>query len=410
MVLNENSYEVQGINLLDIAEEFGTPLYVYDAQKIEEQYTKLTSAFSGLNLKLKYAGKACTNINILKLLCKQGAGYDAVCINEVKLALKAGFTANDIMFTPNMVGFDEIEEAVELGVQINIDNIPFLHEFGEKFGNTVPLCVRINPHIVAGGNRNIQVGHVGSKFGISILQFDQVIEAYEQHNLNIAGLHVHTGSDILDTDVFLKGADVVFKHAKNFPDLQFLDFGSGFKVAYKEGDHVTDIAELGQKLTAAVNEFCEGYGRELEIWFEPGKFLVSESGYFVANVNLVKESVACTFLGLDSGFNHLIRPMLYGSFHQIVNISNPHGKEKVYNVVGNICETDTFAEDRDIAEAKAGDKLVFKNAGAYGFEMGSNFNSRFKPAQVLINKGEAKLIRKRDEFEDLLSNQIEIEL
>ena len=410
MNLNGDNYQVEGVNLLDVAEEFGTPLYVYSAAKIEEQYDKLMTAFGSLNVKLKYAGKACSNINVLRLLCKKGAGYDAVSINEVKLAIRAGFAASDIMFTPNMVAFDEIEEAVTLGVQINIDNIPFLHEFGKKYGYSVPLCVRINPHIVAGGNRNIQVGHVGSKFGISILQFDQVLEAYEEHNLNIAGLHVHTGSDILDTDVFLKGAEIVFKQARNFPSLKFLDFGSGFKVAYKDGDHVTDISELGEKLTKAVNKFCSDYGRKLEVWFEPGKFLVSESGYFITNVNLVKESVACTFLGVDSGFNHLIRPMLYGSYHNIVNVSNPHGKEKVYNVVGNICETDTFAEDRDIAEAKVGDKLVFKNAGAYGFEMGSNFNSRFKPAQVMIHKGEAKLIRQRDKFEDLLNNQIEIEL
>ncbi len=397
--------------LENLAHEFGTPLYVYDANKIKSQYTGLISVFDEqLTVKLKYACKALTNINILKLMRSIGSGCDCVSVNEVNLAIKAGFSPSEIMFTPNCVAFEEIEEGIKLGVQINIDNLPFLEELGKKYGDSIPCCMRINPHIVAGGNRNIQVGHVGSKFGISILQITQAIEIVNRYNININGLHIHTGSDILDTDVFLKGAKVIFDSAKNFPNLSFLDFGSGFKVAYKEGENTTDIQELGAKLSAALNNFFEEYGKKLEVWFEPGKFLVSESGRFLVRVNLVKESPACTFLGVDSGFNHLIRPMMYGSHHDIENISNPYGEKKIYTVVGNICETDTFGSDRKIAEVHTGNVLAFKNAGAYGFEMSSNFNSRLRPAEVLVIDGKAHLIRQREVFNDLLRNQIELDM
>ena len=409
MELVNGQYQVQGLALTDIAAEFGTPVYVYNAEKIIEQYHHLKGVFE-VDVKLKYACKALSNINVLRLLKKEGAGCDAVSINEVKMALQAGFTPNDIMFTPNCVAFSEIEEAVELGVYINIDNIPFLHQFGKRYGNSVPICIRINPHITAGGNKNIQVGHVGSKFGISILQLQEIVEAVKEENLNVIGLHVHTGSDILDADIFLKGAKIVFDVAKNFPNLEFLDFGSGFKVAYYEGAHVTNIESVGKKMSEAFKNFCASYGKELEIWFEPGKFLVSESGYLLTTATLIKETPACTFIGVDSGFNHLIRPMMYDAHHDIVNLNNPNGEEKLYNVVGNICETDTFATDRDLPETNVGDIIAFKNGGAYGYSMSSTFNSRFRPAEVMIHRGKAQLIRQRDTYEDLMRGQVEIDL
>ncbi|MFK7899796.1 MAG: diaminopimelate decarboxylase [Cyclobacteriaceae bacterium] len=396
---------ISNSELTQLAETYGAPLYVYDSEKIISQYHALTNAFDGMNLKLKYASKACTNLSVLKLLRKLGSGMDCVSVNEVQMGLQAGFKKEDIIFTPNCVDFKEIEEAKGIGVHINIDNIPFLEQFGKKYGNSYPICIRINPHIQAGGNANIQVGHVGSKFGISILQFKEIVAVVEKYNLLVEGLHVHTGSDILDTDVFLKGANVLFECAQEFKDLRFLDFGSGFKVPYKEGDPSTDYKKLGVKMKAAFTAFCADYGRELEIWFEPGKFMVSESGNFVVQTNVVKPTPACVFAGVNSGFNHLIRPMFYDSFHQINNISNPDGEKKIYNIVGYICETDTFAVDRELSEVRVGDYLVFKNAGAYGFEMGSNFNSRLRPAQVMWHKGEGHLIRKRDEFEDLMRNQ-----
>ncbi|WP_143959419.1 diaminopimelate decarboxylase [Litoribacter populi] len=410
MEINNQQFEIQGISLLDLTEEFGTPLYVYDGQKIIDQVNLLKQAFSTVNLKIKYATKALSNINVLKLMKKSGTGVDAVSIEEVKLCLHVGFEPNEIMYTPNCVSFEEIQEAVDLGVMINIDNIPMLEHFGTEYGSKVPICIRLNPHILAGGNAKISVGHIDSKFGISILQLKHILKIVEAHKLNVTGLHVHTGSDILDAEVFLKGAEILFDAAREFKNLTFLDFGGGFKVAYKEGDIATDILEVGEKVSAAFKDFCKEYGRELEIWFEPGKFLVSECGVLLVKANVIKATPASTFIGVDSGLNHLIRPMMYDAYHGVENISRLEGPERVYTIVGYICETDTIAADRKLKEVKEGDVLAIKNAGAYGFSMASNYNSRLRPAEIMILNGKAHLIRKRETFEDILRHQVSIEL
>ena len=311
---------MQPKELVHLAEEFGSPLYVYDAEKIESQFNRLSNAFS------------------------------------------------------------KVER------------------------------LRINPHVMAGGNSNISVGHIDSKFGISIHQMPHILRIVENTGMHINGIHMHTGSDILDIEVFLYAAEILFEAAKNFTSLDFLDFGSGFKVPYNKGDIETNIEEFGKKLTKRFNAFEKEYGRDLTLAFEPGKFLVSEAGFFLAKVNVVKQTTSTVFAGIDSGFNHLIRPMLYGSQHHIENISNPKGKERFYTVVGYICETDTFANNRRITEIKEGDILCFRNAGAYCFSMSSNYNSRYKPAEVLWKDGKGMLIRERETFEDLLKNQIMVEI
>ncbi|MEN9929644.1 MAG: Diaminopimelate decarboxylase [Bacteroidota bacterium] len=397
---------MQPKELLALAEEFGNPLYVYDAAKIEQQYNRLTSAFSKVEkLRINYAMKALSNVTILKLLKNMGSGVDTVSYQEVQLAIHAGFTPDKIIFTPNGVSFEEIEAVAQLGVQINIDNLSVLEHFGTKHPN-VPVCIRINPHVMAGGNENISVGHIDSKFGISIYQIPHILRIVENTKMHINGIHMHTGSDILDIEVFLYAAEILFDAAKQFNNLDFLDFGSGFKVPYKKGDIETNIEELGKKLTKRFLAFEKEYGRELTLAFEPGKFLVSEAGYFLAKVNVVKQTTSTVFAGIDSGFNHLIRPMFYGAQHNIENISNPKGKERFYTVVGYICETDTFANNRRIAEINEGDTLCFKNAGAYCFSMSSNYNSRLKPAEVLFKDGKGHLIRARETFEDILKNQV----
>jgi len=394
--------------LLKIAEDYGAPLYVYDADKITSQYQRLTNAFDGVeNLRLNYACKALSNIAVLRLMNSLGSGLDTVSIQEVKLGLLAGFKPEAIIYTPNGVSLEEIEEAAALGVQINIDNLSVLEQFGSKHPD-IPVCIRINPHVMAGGNSNISVGHIDSKFGISIHQIPHLLRIVELTDMNINGIHMHTGSDILDIDVFLYASEILFETAKNFKNLEFIDFGSGFKVPYKTGDIETNIEELGKKLTQRFNEFCEEYGKQLTLAFEPGKFLVSEAGYFLAKVNVVKQTTSTVFASVDSGFNHLIRPMLYGSNHEIVNISNPEGRERYYSVVGYICETDTFGSNRRINEIKEGDILAFKNAGAYCFTMASNYNSRYRPAEVLFYKNQAHLIRERETFDDILKNQVDI--
>jgi diaminopimelate decarboxylase len=401
---------MQPKELLALAEEFGNPLYVYDAAIIEQQYHRLTTAFSKVpTLRINYAMKALSNVTILKLLKNLGSGLDTVSFQEVQLGLHAGFTPDKIIFTPNGVSFEEIEEVAKLGVQINIDNLSVLEHFGTKYPK-VPVCIRINPHVMAGGNQNISVGHIDSKFGISIYQIPHIIRIVENTKMHINGIHMHTGSDILDIEVFLYAAEILFDAAKNFKELDFLDFGSGFKVPYKKGDIETNIEELGKKLTRRFLAFEKEYGRELTLAFEPGKFLVSEAGYFLAKVNVIKQTTSTVFAGIDSGFNHLIRPMLYGSQHSIENISNPKGKERFYTVVGYICETDTFANNRKIAEIHEGDTLCFRNAGAYCFTMASNYNSRYKPAEVLWKDGKGHLIRERETMEDILKNQLLLEI
>ncbi|WP_411768211.1 diaminopimelate decarboxylase [Winogradskyella sp. A3E31] len=396
--------------LLQIAKDFGSPVYVYNAEKIEQQYKRLTKAFGKVeHLRVNYAVKALSNISILKFFNSLGSGLDTVSIQEVQLGLKAGFEPEQIIFTPNGVSLEEIENVAELGVQINIDNLSILEQFGTKHPK-VPVCIRVNPHVMAGGNTNISVGHIDSKFGISIHQMPLLKRIVENTKMNINGIHMHTGSDILDIDVFLYASEILFEAARNFKDLEFIDFGSGFKVPYKEGDIETNIEELGEKLGQRFNDFCEEYGKTLTLAFEPGKFLVSEAGVFLAKVNVVKQTTSTVFAQIDSGFNHLIRPMLYGSQHEISNISNPKGRERFYSVVGYICETDTFANNRRINEINEDDILCFKNAGAYCFTMASNYNSRYRPAEVLIYNGEAHLIRKRETFDDILKNQIEIDL
>jgi diaminopimelate decarboxylase len=410
MSISQYPTEIQGVSLESISQQYGAPVYVYDGDKITNQIKAIQNAFSGVNLKIKYATKALTNINILKVVKKAGAGIDAVSIEEVRIGMLAGFEPSEIMYTPNCVSFEEVQEAVNLGVMINLDNLSILAQFGQTYGDTVPVCIRINPHIMAGGNSKISVGHIHSKFGISIQQLEEIVAVVVDYKMLITGLHVHTGSDILDAEVFLKGGNVLFEAALRFKDLKFLDFGGGFKVGYKPDDITTDVQLVGDKVTAAFQEFCIKYGRNLELWLEPGKFLVSEAGYFIVKTNVVKVTPAITFAGVDSGLNHLIRPMLYEAYHQVYNLSNPEGKTSNYDVVGYICETDTLASDREIATVREGDLLVMKNAGAYGFSMASNYNSRPRPAEVLVWEGKAHLIRKREEFEDLIRNQIILKL
>lgn len=392
--------------LITIANEFGTPLYVYHAEHISAQYKRLTDAFAQTDTKFFYACKALTNIQVLNHIKHIGCSVDCSSINEVKLALHAGFEPTNILYTSNGIHFSEIEEAQSLGVHINIDSLSNLEKFGKKFGHGYPVGIRLRPNIMGGGNLKVSTGHDKSKFGIPVDQLDKILSLVTTHKLCIQNLHIHTGSDIKDVDTFIKGIEVLFDIIPSFAELDSIDLGGGFKVPYKEGDSETDIPLLAKKVKEAFDNHPNPNGRHLQVWFEPGKFLVSAAGYLITSVNVIKETSATTFVGINSGFNHLIRPMFYEAYHKIENISNPTGAEKEYSVVGNICETDTFAWDRKLNEVREGDHLVFYNAGAYGFEMSSNFNSRYKPAEVMVENGKARLIRRRDEFEDLLKNQV----
>ncbi len=394
--------KIGGVTARALVEEFGSPLYVYDGAIIERQYRRLTDAFSGVPLKVHYAMKANSNPAVIQLLHGLGSGIDAVSLPEVEIALLCGVPAEDILYTPNCVSFEELSQVVDKGVLVNIDSIPVLEHFGQTYGAR-ECAIRINPHILAGGNAHIQTGHIDSKFGISIHQMRHVRRIVEAYGMQISGLHMHTGSDILDAETFIAGAEVLFSIASDFPDLRFIDFGSGFKVPYRVDDISTDVEDLGRRLSERFLEFCGEYGRELELWFEPGKFLVSESGTLLTSVTLVKPTPSCVFLGTDSGMHQLLRPMLYDAWHTIVNAERSEGTERIYTVVGCICETDTFGADRKLVEAQEGDILAVRNAGAYGFAMSSNYNSRTRPAEVLVSNSTPRLIRRRETVADLLA-------
>jgi diaminopimelate decarboxylase len=408
MQLTGTTYQIQGVAVLDMAEQFGLPLYVYDADSIINQIERLRGAFSGVDLKVKYALKALSNPAILRLMRQHGTGVDVVSVNEARLAQLAGFEPSEIMYTPSGNAWTEIQEAVAMGLMVNVDSLPLLRQFGETYGGEVPICIRINPSIAEGGNIKIQTGHADSKFGIAVQQRAEILKVVEQYDIQIVGLHIHTGSDFKDGNTFLKIADVLFDLASDYPDLRFMDFGSGFKVAYQDSDPATDLDELGQKVSAAFQNFCARYGRDLQLWFEPGKLLVSAGGHLLARVNVVKENPTRTFAMVDTGLNHLIRPMMYDAWHDILNISNPTGSAQLYNVVGYICETDTFATDRPLPAIRPGDVLSFENAGAYGFSMASHYNARPRPAEVLVYQGQPHLIRRRETFADLITTLVDV--
>ncbi len=398
--------EMNSERLLEMVQKYGAPLYVYDANKIKSQYDKMIKAFSSVKrLKLNYACKANTNLTILKYFKSMNSGLDTVSIQEAELGLLAGFKPKDIIYTPNGVSYSEIKKAVELGLRINIDNLSILEAFGQDFPN-YPVCIRMNPHIMAGGNANISVGHIDSKFGISIHQLPHIQRVVENTGLHVDGVHMHTGSDILDIDVFLQGAEILFEVASHFDRLSYIDFGSGFKVPYHPGANETDLDYLGERLSARFNAFEKNYGKPLTLMFEPGKYMVSEAGFFLASVNLIKQTTSTVFAGIDTGFNHLIRPMFYNAHHEIENISNLAGRSRYYTVVGYICETDTFGANRKINEITEGDILCFHNAGAYCFSMASNYNSRLKPAEVLWVDDKDYLIRRRETVEDMLATTV----
>ncbi len=402
---NNNGLIIGGHSARSLVHEFGSPLYVYDAGIIRRQYERLAAAFDGVSLRLQYACKANSNMEIIRFIHELGAGIDAVSGFEVETALRCGVPAEKILYTPNCVSMAEIEEVVEKGVLINIDNLSVLERFGQKYGDR-PCAVRINPHILAGGNAHIQTGHIDSKFGISIHQMRHIMRIVQAYGMKVTGLHMHTGSEILDPQTFLTGAEILFDVAAGFRDLEFIDFGSGFKVPYKPDDVATDIESLGRSMVKRFQEFCAEYGRDLELWFEPGKFLVSESGWLLVTATVLKQTPSCVFIGTDSGLHHLIRPMLYDAYHGIVNADRTEGTERVYTVVGCICETDTFGVDRRLVEVQEGDIVALRNAGAYGYAMSSNYNSRPRPAEVLILDGEPHLVRRRETLEDMLALQV----
>jgi len=388
--------------------KFGNPLYVYDLSIIENQFKELKNGFQNIkNFKINFAVKSNSNISILKFMKRLGAGLDTVSIEEVKIGLICGFNNEDITFTPNGVSFNEIEEAYNLKVKINLDSLESIKDFSKKY-SSYPISIRVNPNILSGGNKNVSVGHDKSKFGIPQDCLDEIAEMDNKKNIAIEGIHIHTGSDIVELDNFQEAFKKIFLVAKKFKNVKILNFGGGLKIPYFEGDSKTNILNLSNSIKKLINDNSFVTENNLKIILEPGKFLVGESGYFLTKVNYVKKTPNKVFVQLNSGFNHFIRPIFYDSYHEIINITNPNDKEYEYDVVGYVCEQDNFALKRKISNVRKGDILCFKNAGAYCSSMSSNYNSRIKPAEACIWKNKLVKIKERENLNNILNGQIDI--
>lgn len=386
-----------------LAQQFGTPLYVYDGDKIRSQYRLLKSAFSYTPTRFFYALKANSNPAILKLLLQEGAGADTVSLNEVRLAFQVGFRPENTIFTPANASDEDMAFAVEQGVILNLGALSELRRFGEAFpGGRV--SVRINPNVGGGHHEHTITGGPLSKFGIDHTQTEEIKAIVKQYDLRLIGTHSHIGSGILEVETFLKAMDIVLASVQDFDTLEFIDFGGGFGIPYKPDEEPLDLKTLGEKASEKFAEFClkKGYD-QLAMYFEPGRFLVAEAGVLLARVNTVKKTPHRTFVCLNSGYANLMRPLTYGSYHEIVNLSHPDGEKTIVDIAGNICESgDMFGRERPLAQAQEGDILAIMNAGAYGMSMASNYNLQALPAEVLVEKGTARLVRPRQTFEDLV--------
>jgi len=389
--------------LLKYSQKFGTPIYVYDGNKIIARYNELYKYITWPKLKILYAMKANYNIGILKLLRTHKAYLDTVSPAEVFLALKLGFNKEDLLFTSNNITDDEMHEVKKTGVLFNIGALSSLEKFGAAYPGS-KVCIRFNPDVYAGEHKHVQTAGSVTKFGVLLSEANQVYEISQKYKLKIVGLHEHTGSGIGETAKVYESMTNLLEIAnpKLFPDLEFVDFGGGFKVSYDRQTKKINYSNFGKKISSIFSKFCKVYGKELYMYFEPGKYVVAESGYLVIEVNTLKNNRGRLIAGTNSGFNHLIRPLLYGSFHHIENLSNPTGKFYDYDICGNLCETgDCFAEQRSIREIRESDKLVIKNAGAYCYSMGSIYNLRAMPSELLVMNGTEKLITKKPTNEEL---------
>ncbi len=385
MQYEDGHWKIAGETAEKLAEEHGTPLYVYDSSVIERQVSHFRNAFSGFDHRIFYALKANSNRGLLELMKNQDVGLDAVSIHEVRIGLDAGFSADNIIFTPNGVPFDELQQAIELGARVNIENLSYLKKLGEAYRSEVPCTLRIHPGLVlSGSERDANSWYQRSRFGIDRHQLEEVHRLVDVYGIRVEGLHVHSSSMILDEQVFGSAAELLMKLALQFPDVRILDLGGGIRPPYREDDDHPDLDALASCLQKPLERFEKESGRRLQLWFEPGRFLVAESGILLTRVNVLKEVGGRSVAGVDTGFHQLIRPKLYDAWHQICNVSNPEGPQKPIDISGCLCEEDDLAKQRSLPEVREGDLLAILNAGAYGFSMASTYNSRPLPGELLL--------------------------
>ena len=393
--------------LINAAKSYGTPLYFYHFDLIKERYQELHRFITHPRLRILYAMKANYSPAILQLLINEGAGIDTVSIGEALLATKLGAKSSNLLYTANNVTVAEMAQARDMGLLVNVGALSTLEAFGKNFPGS-NVCLRFNPEVVAGSHEKIQTGGKLTKFGLLFQDLEQVKELVEKYKLQVIGLHKHTGSGISEDEKYLQAVSNLLEIAipEHFPHLQFIDLGGGFGVPYRPDEARFNYVEFGKKVTEKILKHEKETNQTLEVWFEPGRYLVCEAGYLLMEVNTVKNNRGRLIVGTDSGFPQLIRPVFYDAYHEILNLSGTGRKKMTYDICGNICETgDHFAKDRELPEIKEGDLLAVKNAGAYCYAMGGVYNLRPMPAEVAYSAGNLKLIRERLSAEDLI-NQI----
>jgi len=405
---------IDGVSTVKLAETFGTPLYVISENKIRENYRRLREAFSKRygKFRILYSAKANTNISVLKILHSERAYVDTVSAGEVYLAMKAGFNPSKILYTGVNVGDKELQYVLSEGVMVNVDSLSQLERLF-RLGVPETLSFRINPERGAGHHEYVVTASKHAKFGMDEDSAFKAYETAEKAGVKRFGIHMHIGSGIMDVAPYLKSGERLLEIAwkinnKLGINFDFIDFGGGMGIPYKPEEKELNLDAFASKLvemfTSKLDEYSLG---QPELWIEPGRFIVAEAGVLLTRVNAIKSVSSKRFAGVDAGFNTLIRPAMYGAYHHIL-VANKLNEQptETYDVVGPICESgDVLAKDRHLPKICEGDLLAILNVGAYGFSMSSQYNSRPRPAEVLVKNGKYTLIREAETFEDLIKRQ-----
>ncbi|MAG55722.1 MAG: diaminopimelate decarboxylase [Planctomycetes bacterium] len=385
----------------DLLAQFGSPLYVYDEAELRHRCRAIRDAVPLSDVDVLYAMKANANPALLQIVREEGLGIDAVSLGEVRRALRCGFSADRISFNGNNVGDSEMSAVRKAGVHVTVDSLSQLARFG-RLAPGARVAIRINPDIGDGHHDHVITGGPASKFGIEHRRVGEALDVATRAGLVIDGVQHHIGSGVLDAEVFLKAMDVLLSVAARVPDHRFVDFGGGFGVPYAPGDATLDLMGFGARAAELMIAHREATGRDVGFRFEPGRLVVATCGTLYVTVTAVKRHQQQVWVGTDSGFNHLLRPALYGSYHAIENVTSPDGPLETVNVAGNVCEAgDVFARERSLPRCRDGDVLAIRDTGAYGWSMASTYNLRARPAEVLIGEGGPQLIRPREDEEDL---------
>ncbi len=393
----------------ELLKEYGSPLYVYNEGILRQRCREMAGLISYQGFKSNYSIKANSNLEILKIAREEGLHADAMSPGEIHILLTAGYKPEEILFVSNNVSAEEMQFAIDRGILVSCDSLSQLRQYG-RLNPGGKAVVRFNPGVGAGHHEKVVTAGKNTKFGVNIELIDEVKDILKEFNMKLVGINQHIGSLFMEATPYLESVKSLLGIAAQFKELEFVDMGGGFGIPYhkQEGQERLQLEETGRRLTEIIESWMDKYGRKIRIKMEPGRYVVAESSVLLGAVHSVKHNGNKTYVGTDIGFNVLIRPAMYDSHHDIELYRNDEviksDKTSPVTVVGNICETgDILAKDRELPQAKEGDLIGIMDAGAYGYSMASNYNSRLRPAEVLIGlDGNPRLIRRRDTFEDLM--------